>query len=119
MLRYSGMSSVPGAPGSFAPGGLIAGNPSFDINRTPGALGGRSGEQLKRLYEGGTQQNQQLNDELKRRGIMPGGPRLPLAFQSNMQGAPMGNMAGLANAQFYMGPQLGQAPANFDAKYVS
>jgi hypothetical protein len=50
---------------------------------------------------------------------MPGGPRLPLAFQSNMQGAPMGNMAGLANAQFYMGPQFGQAPANFDAKYVS
>jgi hypothetical protein len=28
-------------------------------------------------------------------------------------------MAGLANAQFYMGPQLGQAPANFDTKYVS
>lgn len=115
MLRYSGMSSVPGAPGIFDPGGLIAGNPSFDINRTPGALGGRSGEQLKRLYEGGTQQNQQLNDELKRRGIMPGGPQLPLAFQSNIQGTPMGNMAGLANAQFYMGPQL----ANFDAKYVS
>jgi hypothetical protein len=114
MFRYGGMSSVPGAPGN-----LMAGSPSFDINRTPGALGGRSGDQLKRLYEGGTQQNQQLNDELKRRGIMPGGPRLPLAFQSNMQGAPMGNMAGLANAQFYMGPQLGQAPANFDTKYVS
>ena len=76
MFRYGGMSSVPGAPGN-----LMAGSPSFDINRTPGALGGRSGEQLKRLYEGGTQQNQQLNDELKRRGIMPGGPRLPLAFR--------------------------------------
>jgi len=98
---------------------LMAGGQSFEINQTPGPLGRRKGEQLKRLYEGGTQQNQQLNDELKRRGIMPGGIRLPFAFQNNMQGASMGNMAGLANAQFYMGPQLGQAPANFDAKYVS
>ena len=114
MFRYGGMTSVPGAPGN-----LVAGNPSFDVNRSAGTLGGRSGEQLKRLYEGGTQQNQQLNDELKRRGIMPGGPRLPLALQNNIQGSSMGNMAGLVNAQFYMGPQFGQVPANFDAKYVS
>ncbi len=98
---------------------LLAGNPSFDINRTPGALGGRSGEQLKRLYEGGTQQNQQLNEELKRRGIMPGGPQLPLALQNNMQGAAFGNMAGVLNSQFYGGPQLGQVPAGFQNKIVS
>jgi hypothetical protein len=100
--------------------GLVAGGPSFDINRVPGALGGRSGEQLKRLYEGGTQQNQQLNEELKRRGIMPGGPQLPFAFQNNMQGVPMGNMAGLLNGQFYGGPQMRQqVPPGFQNKYVS
>jgi hypothetical protein len=81
------------------PGG-IAGTPSFDINRTPGALGGRSGEQLKRIYEGGTQQNEQLNEELRRRGIMPGGPQLPLA----QGGVPMGNAGFFASNQY--GQQL-------------
>jgi len=95
-MYYGGESNVPGAPGN-----LMAGGPSFDIPRNPGALGGRSGEQLKRLYEGGTQQNQQLNDELMRRGIMPGsGPQLPLSF-----GAPgaIGNMGGIAS-QIPQGP---------------
>lgn len=103
-MFYGGESNVPGAPGN-----LMAGSPSFDINRRPGALGGRSGEQLRRLYEGGTQQNQQLNEELRQRGIMPGGPQLPLAFGSSNLPAAIGNMAGLANAQFFEGPQLGQA----------
>jgi hypothetical protein len=104
-MFYGGESNVPGAPGN-----LLAGNPSFDIRRGAGALGGRSGEQLRRLYEGGTQQNQQLNEELMKRGIMPGsGPQLPMAFgSSNLPGA-AGNMAGVANAQFFEGPQLGQA----------
>jgi hypothetical protein len=104
-MFYGGESNVPGAPGN-----LLAGAPSFDIRRVPGALGGRSGEQLRRLYEGGTQQNEQLNDELMRRGIMPGsGPQLPMAFgSSNLPGA-VGNMGGIANAQFFEGPQLGQA----------
>lgn len=104
-MFYGGESNVPGAPGN-----LLAGNPSFDIRRGAGALGGRSGEQLRRLYEGGTQQNQQLNEELMKRGIMPGsGPQLPMAFgSSNLPGA-AGNMAGFANAQFFEGPQLGQA----------
>lgn len=103
-MFYGGESNVPGAPGN-----LLAGSPSFDIRRAPGSLGGRSGEQLRRLYEGGTQQNQQLNEELMRRGIMPGsGPQLPMAFgSSNLPGA-VGNMGGLANAQFFEGPQLGQ-----------
>lgn len=104
-MFYGGESNVPGAPGN-----LLAGSRSFDIRRSAGALGGRSGEQLRRLYEGGTQQNQQLNEELMKRGIMPGsGPQLPMAFgSSNLPGA-VGNMAGLANAQFFEGPQLGQA----------
>lgn len=98
----------------------VAGGPSFDINRTPGSLGGRSGEQLRRLYEGGTQQNEKLNEELRRRGIMPGaGPQLPLAYgSSNLPGA-IGNMGGIQNAQFFGGPQLGQMPAGFQGKYVS
>jgi len=104
-MFYGGESNVPGAPGN-----LLAGAPSFDIRRSAGALGGRSGEQLRRLYEGGTQQNQQLNEELMKRGIMPGtGPQLPMAFgSSNLPGA-VGNIGGIANAQFFDGPQLGQA----------
>jgi hypothetical protein len=104
MLYYGGESNVPGAPGN-----LFAGTPSFDINRRPGSLGGRSGEQLKRLYEGGTQQNEKLNEELRNRGIMPGaGPQLPLASNQPF-GFPMGNAAGVANAQFFEGAQLAQA----------
>lgn len=74
------------------PGANLAGTPSFDINRGKGALGGRSGEQLKRIYEGGTKDNEQLNQELMRRGIMPGGPKLPMAMMNQMggQGVPGG-----------------------------
>jgi hypothetical protein len=98
-MRFSGYSSLPGSPGN-----LVAGGPSFDINRGAGALGGRSGEQLKRLYEGGTQQNEKLNEELMRRGIMPGsGPQLPQAFAPgfNMGALPgmPGNSAGIDLAQ--------------------
>lgn len=98
--------------------GMIAGSPSFEINKRPGALGGRSGEQLKRLYEGGTQQNKQLNNELIERGLMPGrGPELfPLAY--GIPGQP-GNMAGIANTEFYMGPQYAQLPPGFQNKFVS
>jgi hypothetical protein len=93
MIRYYN-----GAPSVGNQAGMLAGGPSFEINKRPGALGGRSGEQLKRLYEGGTQQNQQLNDELMRRGIMPGaGPQLPLAFgDSLIPGAP-GNLGAVAS----------------------
>jgi hypothetical protein len=93
-MFYFGETNVPGAPGN-----LLAGGPSFDINRRPGALGGRSGEQLKRLYEGGTQQNKQLNEELIERGIMPkGGPQLPLV-QNGMFGGGLGNVGGMQMAQ--------------------
>jgi hypothetical protein len=45
-----------------------------------------------------------------KRGIMPGaGPQLPMAFGSSNLPAAVGNMAGLANATFFEGPQLGQA----------
>jgi hypothetical protein len=56
----------------------IGGSPSFNILQGQGALGGRSGEQLLRLQQGsGNMQNQQLQNELERRGIMPRGVQLP------------------------------------------
>ena len=61
--------------------GMIAGNPSFEINKRPGA-----------------------------------GPQLPLAYGT--PGQP-GNMAGIANAEFYMGPQYAQLPPGFQNKFVS
>ena len=103
-MFYGGESNVPGAPGN-----LFAGGPSFDIRRGPGALGGRSEEQIRRLQQS-LPENRQLLEEMQRRGITPGGgPQLPMAFgSSNLPGA-VGNMGGIANAQFFDGPQLGQA----------
>lgn len=54
----------------------IAATPSFSIPQGQGALGKRSGEQLKRIQESGIQ-NEQLQQELERRGIMPRGVQLP------------------------------------------
>ena len=110
--------TVPAANLAFldntADSSLIAGGPSFNIPQGEGPLGKRSGEQLQRLYQGGTQQNQQLNEELIKRGLMPGaGPQLPLA-----QGMP--GMTPMGNAGFYAGPQLGQSvPPGFQNKIVS
>lgn len=118
-MYYGGESNVPGAPGN-----LFAGGPSFEIPRGPGALGGRSEEQIRRLQQS-MPENRQLLDEMKRRGITPGGgPQLPLAFgSSNLPGA-VGNMAGIANSTFYAGPQFNQPgnvslPAGFQNKMVS
>ena len=54
----------------------IAASPSFEIPKGQGALGRRSGEQLQRIQESGIQ-NQQLQQELERRGMMPRGIQLP------------------------------------------
>ena len=111
-MFYSGESNVPGAPGN-----LFAGGPSFDINRRPGSVGGRSGEQLKRLYEGGTQQNEKLNEELRQRGIMPRGVDLPFAMGLDAspliaQAYPGGQAIGNAAA---LGGQMGVGPQNYEA----
>lgn len=115
-MFYAGESNVPGAPGN-----LFAGGPSFDIPRGPGALGGRSEEQIRRLQQS-MPENQQLLEEMKRRGITPGGgPQLPLAGipgSSNLPGA-IGNMGGLANAGLFYGPQYGQALQGFAGKTLS
>jgi hypothetical protein len=118
-MYYGGESNVPGAPGN-----LFAGGPSFDIPRGPGALGGRSEEQIRRLQQS-MPENRQLLDEMQRRGITPGGgPQLPLAFGSSNLPAAVGNMAGIANSTFYAGPQFNQPgnvslPAGFQNKMVS
>jgi hypothetical protein len=54
----------------------IAGGTSFEIPKGQGALGRRSGEQLQRIQESGIQ-NEQLQQELERRGMMPRGIQLP------------------------------------------
>jgi len=118
MIRYYGEQNVPGAPGQA----LVAGSPSFDINRRSGTLGGRSGEQLKRLYEGGTQQNEKLNEELRQRNILPRGVNLPLAqLPPGMPGAggmaPMGN-AGALGGGMGMGPRFGPRPLNMEINAV-
>jgi hypothetical protein len=77
------------------PGARLAGNPSFDINRGSGALGGRSEEQIRRLQKS-VPDNQQLLEEMRRRGITPGGgPQLPMAYGGGGM-APMGNAGAMA-----------------------
>ena len=86
------------------PGARLAGNPSFDINKGSGALGGRSEEQIRRLQKS-VPDNQQLLEEMRRRGITPGGGAklFPMAYGGGM--APMGNAgaiaAGFQNATVY------------------
>jgi hypothetical protein len=129
-MYYGGESNVPGAPGN-----LFAGGPSFNIPRGPGALGGRSEEQIRRLQQS-MPENRQLLDEMQRRGITPGGgPQLPLAGipgSSNLPGAvgnmggvsAIGNMAGIVNATPYAGPPFNvpfdpTTLGGFQGKYVS
>ena len=118
-MYYGGESNVPGAPGN-----LLAGGPSFDIPRGPGALGGRSEEQIRRLQQS-MPENRQLLDEMKRRGITPGGgPQLPLALGSSNLPAAVGNMAGIVNATPYAGPPFNvpfdpTTLGGFQGKYVS
>ena len=106
-MRVSGFQNVPGAPGNLLAGINMSG---FDINKRPGALGGRAGEQLKGIYEGGTQQNQQLNEELKNRGIMPRGINLPL-----VQGGP----SPLGNAGFFEGQNINTFQTPFPNSFLA
>jgi hypothetical protein len=73
---------------------------------------------------------QQLNEELIKRGLMPGGgPQLPLAqgmpgmmptITSSMNPGINAGMTPMGNAGFYAGPQLGQSvPPGYVNKIVS
>lgn len=105
-MRVSGFENIAGPIGNLA-GINMSG---FDINKRPGALGGRAGEQPKGIYEGGTQQNQQLNEELKNRGIMPRGVNLPL-----VQGGP----APLENAGFFEGQNINTFQNTFSNPFLA
>ena len=50
-------------------------------------------------------------------GSLPLG--LPMAMGSSNLPTAVGNMGGMAYAQFYNGPQMGQPPQGFQGKYVS
>ena len=100
-MYYGGEYNVPGAPGN-----LIAGNPFGPQFAIPGrrpvgqpVLPGEDKKAIEEVY--GTPGPKPMP------GAAPLG--LPMAFgSSNLPGA-VGNMAGIANAQFFEGPQLGQA----------
>jgi hypothetical protein len=108
MLRTDGGYGVPGMPGNS---GALAGNPSFNIGpRNP--FRGMTREDLEQLknFDDRPQDLQKYYEK-----INAPGPRLPFAMlpgSSNLPNA-IGNMAGLANSQFYQGPQLGQAGLYF------
>lgn len=100
-MYYGGEYNVPGAPGN-----LIAGNPFGPQFAIPGrrpvgqpVLPGEDQKAIEEVY--GTPGPKPMP------GTAPLG--LPMAFgSSNLPGA-VGNMAGIANAQFFEGPQYGQA----------
>jgi hypothetical protein len=110
-MFYGGMTNVPGAPGN-----LQAGNPFGSQFVIPGKrpagqpiLPGEQQEEIEGVYGRPGPQP------------MPGTPPLglPMAMGGSNLPAAVGNMAGVMNTQFYRGPQYGQAPAGFQAKYVS
>jgi len=95
----------------------LAASPSFEIPGagSPGGLSGRSIDQLRRLQESIPGGNIQIQKELMRRGLTPGGGPQPFPFAVNpTSGPPMGNVG------FFAGPQYGQQmPAGFQTKTVS
>ncbi len=104
-MFYGGESNVPGAPGN-----LLAGSPGYFMSEK---------EIENRLFRYGMDKTP-LGDQLKQR-MEEIRQRYPGAFtpqaaqpsmqpngSSNLPGA-VGNMGGIANAQFFEGPQLGQA----------
>lgn len=109
MLRTDGGYGVPGMPGN---GGQFIGNRPLAPGSSPYAEPSR--DYLRDRYPFG----KPPQPPEPRQEQLPVQLQLPLAGSSNLPNA-IGNMAGLANAQFYGGPQMGQMPAGFQGKYVS
>ncbi len=108
-MFYGGMSNVPGAPGN-----LVAGSPGYFMPEAE--IQRRFQERYK-----GTPEGQKLQENIMRvREQLRTGSFPFQQAQGNTNMTPLGNTGALlANSQFYGGPQMGQLPANFDAKYVS
>jgi hypothetical protein len=98
------------------PGAMVAGNPSFDINqnRQPGQPG--MGPQAPNMY----MPTQILDPRTRQQRIEQSVPTTAVRMAGLMPGmVPMGNAAGIANAEFYRGPQFGQMPVGFAGKTIS
>ena len=108
-MRTDGGYGVPGMPGNG--GVFLAGNPNPLQDPRFRIQGGESPYRQPVLPK-------ERSPEEDIPFLLPGQPQLPMAYgSSNLPGA-IGNMGGLQNAQFFAGPQLGQAPAGYQ-KYVS
>ena len=96
-MYYSGESNVPGAPGNLFAGGNFLGGQGSAIN--PEAF--KKDSRQQKIYNKGMG-----TDNLNEREIFlkRTGPQLPMAS--------IGNVAGMANAQFFEGPQFGQASSS-------
>jgi len=99
-MIHLGEQNVMGAAGNLQ--GMLAGNPfgqQFVIPQR--GIRGMTPAQLQELKQWDPGSSQQLQDIYNNR--KPGGPQLPLAYSN---GSPsVGNVAALANASFYAGPQ--------------
>ena len=103
--------------GAPQPGSMVAGSPGYMLDR----------DIIEQRMDNNDMRQRGL-ENFRFRGVPgtpapvqspPRGPQLfPLA-QSAPGTAPMGNAAGIANAEFYRGPQYGQAPVGFAGKTVS
>lgn len=110
-MFYAGESNVPGAPGNLFAGGNFLGGQGSAIN--PEAFK-KDARQQKIYNKGmGTDNPNEREIFLQRTGpqlpmaMSPGS--MPLTAQVYPAGTAIGNVAGLANAQFFNGPQYGQA----------
>ena len=106
-----------GNAGAMADTNTLAASPSFEIPGAgaTGGLPGRSIDQLRRLQQSIPGGNIQIQEELMRRGLTPGGGPLPFPLAINPTGGTQ-----MGNAGFFAGPQYGQQmPTGFQNKTVS
>jgi hypothetical protein len=117
-IRYAGEGAgVPGAPGNLMAGGNFMGGAGSAIN--PEAF--KKDARQQKIYNKGQGTDNPNEREIFLRRT---GPQLPLAQGFGSLPGAIGNMGGIQNAQFYLGPQLGQVPigqvpAGFQGGYVS
>ena len=106
-----------GNAGAMADTNTLAASPSFEIPGAgaTGGLPGRSIDQLRRLQQSIPGGNIQIQEELMRRGLTPGGGPLPFPLAMNPTGGTQ-----MGNAGFFTGPQYGQQmPTGFQTKTLS
>jgi hypothetical protein len=123
---YGGYMGNAGAmtPGGFTnqafglpqPGAMVAGNPSFDINPNRQPMQPGMGPQAPNMY----MPTQILDPKTRQQRMEQSVPTTAVRMAGLMPGmTPMGNAAGIANAEFFRGPQYGQMPVGFAGKTVS